>query len=161
MRVLVVEDDPVARRQMEASLQRGGFEVLTAADGETAWRMLEAPDAPRLVVLDWILPLLDGQEILVRLRADTLRPYVHVIMVTIGGVREDGVALIEAGADGYLRKPFDAADLRARVRSAARALQREQLLEQRLEAARRELSDPAALLCPGCRAGRQGEREAA
>lgn len=132
MRVLVVEDDPVARRQMEASLQRGGFEVVTAADGESAWRILQQPDAPRLVVLDRVMPRLDGYELLLRLRTDTARPYAHVLMVTIGGVREDAVKLIEAGADDYLRKPFDAADLRARVRSAARGLQRELELEQEI-----------------------------
>lgn len=132
MKVLVVEDDPVARRQVEASLQRGGYDVVTASDGEQAWALLQQPDAPRLVVLDRVMPKMDGQELLRRLRADSARPYVYVILAAVGTPNERAATWIAIGADDQVRKPLDAADLRARVGNLARRLERELALERRI-----------------------------
>jgi DNA-binding response OmpR family regulator len=132
MRILLVEDDPVARRQMQAALERGGHEVETAADGEAAWALLQSPDAPRLVVLDWDLPGLDGVAIIDRVRAVPGHSYTYLVLVTGKGLREDVIAGLDAGADDYLVKPIDTAVLRARVRSGERILRLETALAARI-----------------------------
>ena len=132
MRILLVEDDPVARRQMQAGLERAGHEVVTANDGEHAWEMLQAPETPHLVVLDWDLPGLDGLAVIDRVRAIPGASYTYVVLVTGRGLREDVVAGLEAGADDYLIKPVDGSVLRARVRSGERVLRLEAAMLARI-----------------------------
>ena len=133
MRVLVVEDDSVARRQIEAALAGGEFEVVPMENGATALKRLQSPGAPRLVLVDWEMPELDGPSLLRKLRADANRPFTYVLMVTIRDRREDIVGGLEAGADDYVVKPIDTAELRARVRAGARIVQKVLALEQRIE----------------------------
>lgn len=132
MRILLVEDDPVARRQMQAALERGDHEVLVASDGDEAWRLLQTADAPRLVVLDWDLPGLDGVAIIDRVRAVPGHSYTYLVLVTGKGLREDVLAGLDAGADDYLIKPIDTAVLRARVRAGGRILRLEAALVARI-----------------------------
>lgn len=144
MKILLVEDDPVARRQVQAALERGAHEVVSAADGETAWAVLRSPSPPRLVVLDWDLPRLDGIEIVDRLRAIPGACYTYVILVTGHGLREHVLAGLEAGADDYLIKPVDTAVLRARVRVGERILRLEQTLIRRIAELEQALADRRA-----------------
>ena len=133
MRVLVVVDDLVVRRQVEAALQKGGFAVVGVADGLAGWEILRRADAPRLVVLDWAVDGMDGPELLARLRAAPNRRATHVLMTSVRSRPEDVAQALDAGADDYLVKPFHGTELRARVQAGARHIAALAALEERLE----------------------------
>ncbi|MFW6066230.1 MAG: diguanylate cyclase [Planctomycetota bacterium] len=139
MRVLIAEDDPVSRRVLEAALKKWGYEVLVAGDGDEAWRVFEAGDGPRLAILDWMMPGKDGVEVsrLIRERGD--EDYVYIIMLTARGQKQDLIEGMAAGADDYVTKPFDAGELRVRVRAAQRILD----LQDEIIAARESLREQA------------------
>lgn len=129
--VLVVEDTEELARLVERELTAAGYRTLLAADGEEA---LEAysREGPDLVVLDWMLPKLDGLEVLRRIRQEASTP---VLMLTARGEEIDRVMGLEVGADDYLTKPFGMRELLARVRAL---LRREELLRRTLKADRNE-----------------------
>jgi two-component system cell cycle response regulator len=125
VKILVAEDDPVSRRLLEVTLSKWGYEVVTCADGQAAWDVLKAPDAPQLVILDWMMPLLDGLQVCRNVRNPAERPaesYVYIILLTAKSQKTDMVTGLEAGADDYLTKPFDAQELRMRLRAGRRIL---------------------------------------
>jgi two-component system, cell cycle response regulator len=125
VKILVAEDDPVSRRLLEVTLSKWGYEVVTCADGQAAWDVLQAPDAPQLVILDWMMPLLDGLQVCRNVRNPAERPaepYVYIILLTAKSQKTDMVTGLEAGADDYLTKPFDAQELRMRLRAGRRIL---------------------------------------
>lgn len=125
MKILVAEDDPVSRRLLEVTLSKWGYEVVTCADGQAAWEALKAPDAPQLAILDWMMPLLDGLQVCRNVRNPAERPaepYVYIILLTAKSQKTDMVTGLEAGADDYLTKPFDAQELRMRLRAGWRIL---------------------------------------
>jgi DNA-binding response OmpR family regulator len=115
-RVLVVDDDPTVAEVVDRYLSNAGFDVDRAADGPAALRMVAAA-APDLVVLDLMLPGLDGIEVCRRLREHAAIP---VIMLTARGEEADRVAGLECGADDYVTKPFSPRELTLRVRSVLR-----------------------------------------
>jgi diguanylate cyclase (GGDEF)-like protein len=121
-RILIAEDDAVSRRLLEITLGKWGYDVDTAADGLTAWAKLRADDAPRLAVLDWMMPGMDGPNICRELRRLTDRPYTYVLLLTARDRKEDVVEGLEAGADDYIAKPFDASELRVRLHVGRRLL---------------------------------------
>jgi DNA-binding response OmpR family regulator len=114
--VLVVDDEPMVREVITTYLERDGWKVVTAADGAQALRTLESTRLD-LVVLDLMLPEVDGLSVLARLRTTTDVP---VIVVTARGEEPDRVLGLELGADDYLVKPFSPRELVARVRSVVR-----------------------------------------
>lgn len=122
MRILIAEDDATSRRLLEAHLTKWGYEVSTARDGREAWEALRKPGAPSLAILDWMMPSMDGIEVVRRLRSDSSAPYIYVLLLTARGLKEDLLAGFEAGADDYVTKPFDAAELQARLRTGRRIL---------------------------------------
>ena len=125
MRILVAEDDPVSRRLLEVTLSKWGYEVVACADGQAAWDVLKAPDAPQLVILDWMMPHMDGLQVCKKVRNPDERPaepYVYIILLTAKSQKTDMVTGLEAGADDYLTKPFDAQELRMRLRAGRRIL---------------------------------------
>jgi len=125
VKILVAEDDPVSRRLLEVTLSKWGYEVVTCADGQAAWEVLKAPDAPQLVILDWMMPLLDGLQVCRNVRNPAERPaepYVYIILLTAKSQKTDMITGLEAGADDYLTKPFDAQELRMRLRAGRRIL---------------------------------------
>ena len=122
MRVLVADDEAITRRQLTVLLDHLGHETLEAHDGVEAWAAIHGPDAPPLIILDWMMPAPDGVEICRRLRGAAKRPYQYVIMLTARDSTEDLVEGLEAGADDYLKKPFDLRELRARIRAGERML---------------------------------------
>ena len=125
--VLVVDDEPIVREVVVRYLRRDGYTTLEAGDGEVARRVIEA-GSPALVVLDVMLPGLDGLELCrwIRRRSD-----LPVILLTARGEEADRIAGLELGADDYVTKPFSPRELVARVRTVLRRAE-PQRLEQRL-----------------------------
>jgi two-component system KDP operon response regulator KdpE len=111
-RVLVIDDEQAIRRLLKAGLEAAGYQLLEAADGEAGLR-LAATEAPDLVVLDLGLPGLGGAAVLKRLREWSRVP---VLILTVQDSEADKVALLDAGADDYLTKPFGVPELLARLR---------------------------------------------
>jgi len=138
MRILVAEDELVTRRMLEACLVKWGYEVVTVPDGRQAWQLLQQDNAPRLAILDWMMPELDGTWICREVRRLNLQPYIYLILLTARGYREDLIAGLEAGADEYLTKPFDPYELRARLRTGARIVELQDSLIQAREALREQ-----------------------
>jgi len=132
VKILIADDDAVSRRLLEKTLEREGYEVLAVENGRLALAQLSLPDGPRLALLDWMMPGMDGPGVCAEIREQTGRPYVHVVLVTSRGTKRDIVAGLDAGADDYLTKPWDPAELTARLLVGQRILQ----LEDRLVEAR-------------------------
>lgn len=140
MRVLVAEDDPTSRVLLASMLKKWGHEPVCAADGLEAWDALRQSDAPRLVLLDWVMPGLDGPEVCRRLRAVETSDPPFVIMLTGRAEKGDIILGLDAGANDYLSKPYDPDELRARLRVACRMLE----LQRGLVEARDTLTHLAA-----------------
>lgn len=139
-RVLLADDDPVQTLLLQKWLKRWGYEVEIYADGLSAWEALEADNAPPLVILDWMMPGLDGLEVCRRLRARPSHRPVYIIILTGHGDREDLVQGLNAGADDYLQKPAHKEELAARIRNAARVVELQLSLRGRIA----ELEDALA-----------------
>jgi diguanylate cyclase (GGDEF)-like protein len=139
MKVLIADDEAVSRRLLESSLRRWGYEVIVAQTGLEASKILMSPDAPKLAVLDWMMPDLDGVQICQMIRRNKPEPYTYVLLVTGKRTQGDIVAGLEAGADDYVTKPFDAAELKVRLRTGKRIL----YLQEQLISARESLRDQA------------------
>lgn len=134
-RVLIADDDPISRRLLQVSLSSSGYQVAMAADGAAALRVLDVKDCPRLAVLDWMMPTLDGVEVCRRIRKAAREPYVYIILLTAKGHQTEIIEGLEAGADDYITKPFDLQELKARLRSGKRILD----LQEQLVTAREQL----------------------
>jgi two-component system cell cycle response regulator len=130
MRILVAEDDLVTARLLRALLDSWGFEVVTVTDGISALAVLQTPDAPRLAILDWMMPGLDGPEVCRRARAYRPGVPMYLILVTSREARRDVVAGLDAGADDYVVKPPDPEELRSRLKAGIRVLALEHHFER-------------------------------
>jgi len=120
MRILIAEDDLVSRKMLEATLARWGYEVVITCDGEAAWQALQQPDAPRIAILDWMMPGLDGVDVCRHVRARESGDPAYILLLTAKGNKADIVSGLEAGADDYIVKPFDREELRARLQAGIR-----------------------------------------
>jgi serine/threonine protein kinase len=120
MKVLIADDDPVWRKLLTQNIQKWGFEVVEAEDGKRAWDMLQQHGAPRIAVLDWQMPELDGVDICRHIRSSLNLPFIYTIILTSRDTRDDVVTGFESGADDYLVKPVDMAILRSRLGAAVR-----------------------------------------
>jgi DNA-binding response OmpR family regulator len=154
--ILIAEDDPVSRRVLEATLARWGYRVAVTEDGESAWQALRAGGGPRLAVLDWMMPGVDGPSLCRRLREHPATRPTYVILLTARGGKPDVVAGLEAGADDYIAKPFDRDELHARVRVGLRVLDLQRSLADRvteLEEALKKVKQLQGLLpiCSYCK----------
>ena len=134
MIVLVADDDALSRRLLVSTLERAGYEVIAVENGRLAAENLCRPDGPRLALLDWVMPELDGPAVVREVRQKR-EPYVHMVLLTSKESKRDIVEGLESGADDYLIKPFDPAELTARLRTGLRILQ----LEDNLVEAREEM----------------------
>jgi two-component system cell cycle response regulator len=126
--VLIADDEPVARRMLRAQLERAGHDVVAAEDGAQALAALTAPDAPRLAVLDWNMPHLDGVDVCRKLRSQPpggMASYTYVLLLTSRQSQADLVAGLESGANDFISKPVDGEVLRARLRVGERLLEME------------------------------------
>jgi two-component system cell cycle response regulator len=139
MKILVAEDDPVTRRLLRISLERWSYEVIAVDDGTKAWDALLREGAPKLAILDWLMPGADGIEICRELRKREAGSYVYILLLTSKGEKDDLLQGLEAGADDYLIKPFDLLELQARLRSGSRIID----LQDQLIVAREAMRDQA------------------
>lgn len=143
MKVLIAEDDMVSRRRLESNLLNWNYEVEVATDGEEAWRMLQDENAPRLAILDWMMPGMDGLIVCEKVRKVKVEPYVYILLLTAKDRKENVVEGLEAGADDYLTKPYDTQELKARLRTGRRILALQEALLSAREALRFQVSvDP-------------------
>src|ERR1700682_5030779 len=136
MRILIADDDALSRRLLEKTLERAGYEVIAVENGRLAVEHLCRQDGPRLPPPGWGKPTLDGPAVCREVRLKRQEPYVHLVLLTSKESKEDIVAGLESGADDYLVKPFDAAELTARLRTGLRILQLEDKLVEAREAMR-------------------------
>lgn len=132
-RVLLAEDEPVTRRLLQAQLTRFGFEVVSVADGLSAWAVLQSAESPSLVVLDWNMPGLDGPEVCRRIRGSARPGYTYMLLVTALSGKSDVVEGLSAGADDFISKPVDPGELHARLRTGERLVRLEQTLGRQVK----------------------------
>lgn len=132
MRILIAEDDPAYRRLLEDILVNWGYDVVVARDGNEAYKILLAENAPKLAILDWMMPGMEGTEVCRKIRKDEEEYYTYIILLTSQQRDEDLVIGMEAGADDYIIKPFKHNELRVRLRAGRRIIE----LQNELLAAR-------------------------
>jgi len=135
MKILIADDDALSRRLLQKTLMRAGYDVIPVPNGRQAVEHLARPDAPRLALLDWMMPELDGPGVCRETRKHRDHNYVYMILLTSREAKEDVIAGLESGADDYLIKPFNADELKARLRTGERVLH----LEDRLVEAREQM----------------------
>jgi len=143
MRILIAEKDASSRRVLQSTVERAGYAVMAARDGQAAWEVLRAPDAPRLAVLDWRMPGMDGPEVCraVRKRGDP--QYVYLLLLTPGDDKQTLAEGLESGADDYLIRPFEGFELKARLDIGRRILDLQSQLSSAYEEMRhRATHDP-------------------
>jgi len=129
MRVLVAEDDLVVQTVLHSLLTQWGYEVVMASDGEEAWRWLPHEDGPRLAIVDWMMPGMDGLEVCRRVRASNLLHDSYILILTAKTGSEDFLTAMEAGADDFVNKPFKSAELKASLRVGCQVLELHEKIE--------------------------------
>ena len=139
MRILAAEDNPVFQSMLRTMLTKWGYQAVIARSGTEAWNVLQSDDSPRLAVLDWMMPGMDGLEICRRIRSARREPYIYILLLTARTESQDLIEGMDAGADDYLTKPFNAHELRVRLRAGRRILD----LQEELLKAREALRDQA------------------
>jgi len=132
-RILIAEDDTLSRRMLELALRADCYEIVSTVDGGEAWEVLQKPGAPRLAILDWMMPVIDGVEVCTRARQLFTQDPPYLILLTAKDRTEDVVKGLESGADDYLIKPFEREELLARVRVGLRILRMQESLCERVQ----------------------------
>ena len=135
VKVLIADDDGVSRRLLQNYLQKWGYEVTVAVNGAEAWRLFEQGEFP-IVLSDWMMPELDGPELIQRIRACSRPNYVYTILLTARSQKEDLVEGMKAGADDFVCKPFDRDELRVRLQAGERIIKLEMALKEQNRALR-------------------------
>ena len=156
MKILIAEDDLTSRTVLTAVLTKLGHEVEATVNGVEAWQAMQQLDAPRLAILDWMMPEMDGLEVVRRVRTlqNDRQPY--IIMLTAKGEKADIIAGLEAGANDYLAKPFDRGELLARVEVGRRMVEMQDTLADKIEELRQALNQIKTLrgivpICANCK----------
>jgi len=163
--ILVAEDDSVTRRLLESTLGRLGWDVIPTADGTAAWHALETlrgKDAPELVILDWMMPGMDGIQICRKLRTTPGFELLYIILLTSRGEKEDLAMGLMAGANDYITKPFHPAELESRVRVGLRMVKLQTSLAARIHELEEALGEVKRLqgllpICSYCKKVRNEE----
>lgn len=131
MKILIAEDEYTARRSLEFVLEKWGYEIISVDNGKSALEILIKDDAPRIALLDWEMPQMDGVEVCARLRAAKKSSSAYIILVTARDGKKDVVTGLEAGANDYVSKPFNIDELGARVKAGKRMIElQDHLLEK-------------------------------
>jgi phosphoserine phosphatase RsbU/P len=161
LQVLVADDEPVSRTVVGAMLRKAGYVVTLSSDGEDAWQQLSGANPPAIALLDWMMPGLDGPEIIKRIRASDQRP-TYLILLTSRDSSADVVAGLKAGANDYVTKPANEDELIARVNVGARVVQLQTALADRIKSLEEALANVRALqtllpMCAYCKAVRNDQ----
>lgn len=143
MKILVADDDEISSRVMGRMLEQAGYEILAVGNGLDAVEQLRNEGGPRLALLDWMMPELDGVQVCREIRKDREKPYIYTIVLTAKDSKDDLLEAFEAGADDYLTKPCNLEELKARLRTGVRILQLEDKLVEAREAMRFEATHDA------------------
>jgi DNA-binding response OmpR family regulator len=131
MNLLVAEDEPLSRLALSASLAEAGFRVTAAGDGQEALRILLGPDPPKLAILDWVMPKLDGLQVIRRIRAVPSDDPPYLIVLTAKEGLKNILVALENGANDYMTKPHNHRELLSRVRVGSRVVQLQAELARR------------------------------
>jgi PleD family two-component response regulator len=130
MKILVAEDEMVSRELLASLLTKWGYEVVSVADGDEAWRMFQEQDDLRIAILDWMMPGVDGITLCKRIRDKQEESgYIYTIILTARDDKEDALAGLAAGADDYITKPFNTEELRSRIKIGKRIVDLERTLQ--------------------------------
>ncbi len=140
MRVLIAEDNTISRLALEDRLRDWGYEVVAAAGGSEAWEVLESPDPPSLMILDWIMPGMDGIDICRRVRHIPGLNIAYILLLTGKDRKEDIIMGLKAGADDYITKPFNYEELRVRLQVGERVLDLQSALATQIRELKEALS---------------------
>jgi phosphoserine phosphatase RsbU/P len=157
MRILISEDDLTARLMLTSVLEKQGHQVTVTTNGTEAWAAMQRADAPSLAILDWVMPGLDGLEVVRRVRGRELpNQGAYLIMLTHRGNKADVIAGLQQGANDYLAKPFDPGELHARVEVGRRMLEIQAQLNTQVQELRQALEHIKTLqgilpLCMHCK----------
>ncbi|MBN1222824.1 MAG: diguanylate cyclase [Candidatus Aminicenantes bacterium] len=129
IKVLIAEDDKTCSTMLEQNLNKWGYDVLKAEDGKKAWKVIQEKEV-QIVILDWIMPKMDGLELSKKIRGQKRNTYIYIIMLTIKDQQKDIRTGFASGVDDYITKPFDIHELRARLQTGKRIIGlQEQLLD--------------------------------
>lgn len=115
MKILISEDNPDTSILLKSNLAKWGYEVLATENGEEAWKIMEGEDPPPLVILDWMMPRMDGIQVCRNIRRHQAKRPVYVMLLTAKDSQEDIIEGLQAGADDFLTKPFNLDELKARI----------------------------------------------
>lgn len=140
LKILVADDDVIARKVLAAFLRQSHYEMEIVEDGNAAFAALTAPDAPHVAIVDWMMPGLSGLELCARLRAHPFAVQPYVIILSSKKEKSDIAAALDAGADDFITKPFNIQETQARLRAAGRSVQRQLEQQQRIEALEESLA---------------------
>lgn len=130
MKILIADDDPITRNMLDVLVKKWGFCSESTADGLAAWKRVVDSTEPLLCILDWIMPGIDGVDLVRKIRRMKDAPYNYVILLTCKNRRDDVVRGINAGADDFITKPFHPSELKARIRAGMRILELQQRLDR-------------------------------
>lgn len=156
MRILIAEDDITSRSILVSVLRKAGHAVVETANGLEAWEALQKPDAPKLAILDWMMPGLDGIDVVQRIRAIASDQPPYILMLTSKTDKAAMIAGLDAGANDYLAKPFDVGELRARIEVGRRMVELQAMLAEKIGELQRALNEIKTLrgivpICASCK----------
>ena len=162
MKILTAEDDSTSRMLLEAMLKKWGYEVISTCDGNEAWAAMQVDDPPQLVVLDWMMPGLDGVAVCRKIREWDAASGAYVILLTAMGDKKDVVKGLDAGANDYITKPFDKNELHARVKVGQRMVELQNALATKIDELQKALDHVKTLqgilpICMHCHRIRNDE----
>lgn len=155
MKILIAEDEFTTRTMVQVSLESWGYDVLDASNGEEAIALFQRGKRPRIVILDWEMPEVDGLEACQRIKELNPEDPPYVILLTGRDSQKDILTGFDAGADDYITKPFSSEELRARVRVAERLVRTQDMLNASVTELKTVLDQLEALqgsvvVCPEC-----------
>ena len=147
MKVLVAEDENISRLRLVKFLESMDCEVVSCKDGLEAWNIIKSEDSPNYLILDWMMPGMDGMELCRKVRSMKREPYTFIMLLSSKGEQQDVISGIEAGADDYIVKPFDQNELKVRLIAGSRIVQlNKELLNARNILEKQVINDPLTSL---------------
>jgi two-component system, cell cycle response regulator len=147
LKILIADDDRISRKLLEKSLEKAGYEVVCVENGKQAVEQLTGEEGPRLALIDWVMPEMNGPDVCRAVRSQQGKSYQYLLLISSRESKKDIVSGLESGADDYLTKPFDIDELKARLRAGERILGLEDSLVQARDSMRyRATHDPLTSL---------------